>query len=187
MTEFQDKDKEQIIYLNNIANGDQQAFKKIFDIYSQKVYNYSLKYLHSDSLAKNAVQDIFLKIWENRIILPEIKDFNNWLFRILRNYLINTLKKAASEKQILDEIKSSFVYDDEAVKNNLLEKERLLDRLHVSISELPAQRQKVFTLCHFKNKSYSEIADILNITTSTVNDHMVKAMKYLRKTLLFFL
>ncbi len=172
--------------LQNISRGDQVSFKKLYNLYYSHVYSYSLTYLRSDSLAKDCVQDVFLKIWEKRSELSDINDFKPWLFRVVKNYLLNTLKKAASEKNIREEIISTFPINyEEIIETEMIsETDRKITRIKKLISELPEQRQKVFTLCRIEEKSYIEVAEQLNISKSTVNDHMVKAMKHLRKALL---
>ncbi len=162
-----------------VARGNQQAFKELFDIFHPLIFHFSKRYLRSEYLAEEAVQDIFLKIWIKRESLVYVEDFSAWLFRLSRNYLLNVLKKASRENRIKDEIKLTLDEKDEE-SDQLLGQNEDIALLGKIMSMLPPQRQEVFRLCRFEEKSYDEVARVLGISKSTVNDHMVKAMKFVK-------
>ncbi len=165
--------------INLIAKDNQLAFKQIFDLYHTRLYHFAKKYLKSEHFAEEAVQDIFLKLWEKREELNLIEDFSSWLFQLSRNYLLNILKRAAKESRIKEEIRKTMDPLVEHVDTQLFEKESF-SLLRDIVATLPSQRQEIFRLCRFEEKSYEETARIMGISKSTVNDHMVKAMKYLK-------
>lgn len=162
-----------------ISEGNQQAFKELFDLYHKRIFQFAMKYLRSELLAEEAVQDVFLKIWEKREELVLVDDFSSWVFQLTKNYLLNTLKRSCNEARIKDEISKTLIYAEE-INNDLLVEKETTDMLHNMIAELPAQRQEIFKLCRFEQKSYEEAAVVMGISKSTVNDHMVKAMKFLK-------
>lgn len=165
--------------LRLIAGGNQIAFKQVYDRYYVRIFHFAKKYLRSEHLAEEAVQDVFLKLWEKREKLVHVEDFSPWLFRLSRNYLLNILTRASNENRIKEEIKKTLNDTSEHEDTPLIEKERT-DLLWELISMLPSQRRQIFTLCHLEEKSYEETARMMGISKSTVNDHMVKAMKYLK-------
>ena len=169
-------EKERLIL---ISEGNQQAFKELFDFYHVRIFQFAVKYLRSEQLAEEVVQDVFLKIWEKREELVFVDDFSSWVFQMTRNYLLNTLKRASTETRIKDEI-SKTITDTETIDNDLLADKETTDMLYTIIAELPTQRQEIFKLCRIEQKSYEEAALVMGISKSTVNDHMVKAMKYLK-------
>jgi RNA polymerase sigma-70 factor (family 1) len=171
-----DSEKERNIL---ISEGNQQAFKELFDFYHVRIFQFAMKYLRSHHLAEEAVQDVFLKIWEKREELALVDDFSSWVFQLARNYLLNVLKRASTETRIKDEISKTITYTA-TIDNDLLAEKDTTDKLHAIIAELPTQRQEIFKLCRFEQKSYEEAAVVMGISKSTVNDHMVKAMKYLK-------
>jgi len=177
-TSFDDIDREKKL-ISLIVSNNQLAFKQIFDLYHVRLFHFAKKYLRSEHLAEEAVQDIFLKLWEKREELDNVEDFSSWLFQLTRNYLLNILKRAANENRIKEEIRKTMDAPAEYADKQLLEKESLT-LLHDVVATLPSQRQKIFRLCRFEEKSYEETARIMGISKSTVNDHMVKAMKYLK-------
>lgn len=165
--------------INLIAEESQYAFKEIFDTYHLRIFLFAKKYLKSSHLAEEAVQDVFLKIWEKREELKMVKDFPSWLFQLTKNHLLNTLKKASNDNRIKEEIKATMEVCVDQMDKQLIDKEKS-DLLHEVIDTLPTQRQEIFRLCRLEEKSYEEVAQIMGISKSTVNDHMVKAMKYLK-------
>jgi RNA polymerase sigma-70 factor (ECF subfamily) len=162
-----------------LAKGNQVAFKTIFDYYHARIFFFSKKYLRSDYLAEEAVQDIFLRIWEKREELLTVENFEAWLLQLSRNYLLNILKKASTENKIKEKIGKTIQTTTSYEDDHLIEKERS-DTLFKVMASLPAQRKEVFRLCRIEEKSYDEVAQMMGISKSTVNDHMVKAMKHLK-------
>jgi len=162
-----------------ISEGNQLAFKQIFDLYHTRIFHFSKKYLRSEHLAEEAVQDVFLKLWEKQEELIRIENFSSWLFQLTRNHVLTILKRASNEIRIKEEILKTAKIQTENEYEQIFEKESF-DLLHKIVAMLPSQRQKVFKLCCFEEKTYEETAQMMGISKSTVNDHMVKAMKYLK-------
>ena len=75
--------------LNLVSEGDESAFRVIFNHYSDKLYNYARKITDNEELAEELVMDAFLKIWCNREELSKINNFDSYLFTIVRNQAIN--------------------------------------------------------------------------------------------------
>ena len=125
------------------------------------------------------MQDVFLKIWNNRHSIDTEKSFRSYLFKIAENKVYDFFRKAARDKKkehVLFEIASSEYVPVEDImssdaKTVLLEK---------AIESLSPQRQQVFRLCKLEGKSYKEVSEILGISASTISDHIVKATKSIR-------
>ena len=78
-----------------LKNHNEQAFRKLFDIYYREIYTFSLSLLKNIELAEENVQDVFLKIWLHRENLDLQQSFKSYLFTIARNQAFNFLNKAA--------------------------------------------------------------------------------------------
>jgi RNA polymerase sigma-70 factor (ECF subfamily) len=178
-TTFDSTDREKEL-IGLIVRGNQLAFKRIFDLYHERIFCFAKKYLRSECLAEEAVQDVFLKLWEKREELIRVEDFSSWMFQLTRNYLLNILKRASNESRVKEEIRKTMETYDVRQEEQLFEKEKF-DLLLQVVAMLPSQRQEVFRLCRLEEKSYEETAQMMGISKSTVNDHMVKAMKYLKR------
>ena len=165
--------------LLQLKGGDSQAFRSIYDRYKDRLGHSLLRLMKSEELAEEVLQDIFLKIWEHRTSIDPSRPFKSYLFRIAENRVYDLFRRATKEAEILKEIiaANSELYTH--VEEGLIEKENtaFLERL---LSQLPNQRKRVFTACKLEEKSYQEVADELGISVNTVNDHVQKAMQYLR-------
>ena len=80
-----------------ISKDSDEAFHIIYDKYKNTIYRVAIKSLKSPVLAQEIVQDVFLKVWFERKNLVNINSFENWLFIVARNHLLNQLKKIAKE------------------------------------------------------------------------------------------
>lgn len=155
------------------------AFRKLFDMYHNDIYTYSLSILKSKELAEENVQEVFLKIWMNRENLDEGKSFKAFLFTIARNQAFNILSKAANDTALLEEIfyKSQKSYDqaDYSIREELCKK---LEKQ--ALKKLSPKRKVIFKMSRKQGKTYEEISEELGISVNTVKNQMAKALESLR-------
>ena len=176
-------EKELIIRLKQ---GSKEAFTTLYKQYWKQVYDFSCLYLTSVSAAEEVVQEVFIKVWESREFLREDDNFKGLLFIITRNMIFNQHRKKLNEDfyrvTVLATMEKSYDIEDEIETNNLREYIDLL------IEELPPRRREIFNLSRKENKSYKEIALLLNISEKTVENQIHEALKFLKKniTLLLF-
>ncbi|QNL51670.1 RNA polymerase sigma-70 factor [Olivibacter sp. SDN3] len=170
------------LWVKALKKGEQSAFENLFHHYKRMVYYGLYKLVHLPQVAEELTQDVFLKIWDKRAELDEHKSFAALLYRISANLAIDFYRKAAADARLREElIKSATIHDDPFNKSNLSEHESLIRE---ALQKLPPRRRRVFELCKLEGKSYHEVATILNISPGTVNDHIVKAVRFLRMELL---
>ena len=174
------QEKEMLI-VRALVEGDQDAFLQIFEQYHRGLYVHILRFVKSPDVAADLVQDVFVKVWENRAQIKVECSFRGYLYRIAKNHLINFLKRATKEKHIKQEI---LKYSDSFHNQNeeqviLSDFELFADR---AIASLPPQRQVVFKLFKAGN-DYHEIAAQMGISKHTVRDHLAKATKFIKQFL----
>ena len=166
-----------------LKEGDEKAFVALYNKYHRKIYYSALKISQSEVVAQDITQDVFMKVWETRAMLDPCKNFEAYITVSCRNAIFNVYKKAANEEAIkkelqqFAEVSESYGEDEDFYETykNLLDK---------AIAELPPQRRTVFEWCKLKEKTYDEVAHKMNISRSTVQDHVVKANKFIREYLL---
>lgn len=170
--------------LDKVANGDEEAFKLLYDHYRQKIYAYACHLTSSTILADEVVQEVFLKVWLNRHKLPEISNFNAWLYTITRNHLFDALKRTAREtinrKALLREIPDAVSNADDIVLNK--ENDKLLQQ---ALARLSSQQQIIYHLSRNQGMKYDEIARQLQIAPNTVKVHIVNALRTIREYIRF--
>lgn len=175
------KSFEEVLLISELKNHNEQAFSKLFDMYYQDIYGYSISLLKSKDIAEENVQEVFLKVWLHRESLELDKSFKSFLYTIARNQAFNTLSKAANAAVVKEEIfyKSQLSYNqaDYAIREEDCKKLR-----KQAIKNLPPKRRQIFKMSR-KGKTYEEISQELGISIHTVKNQMSKALESLR---LFF-
>lgn len=167
--------------LLRIAKGDEKAFRVFFDHYKERFYAVALKMSRSDDVAQEMVQEIFLKVWQNRTALTDITKPDNYFFTVLYRQVYRYYKKLALERRLLKLIADSPAFQnitDETVLAQ--ESERLINE---AIARLPKQQQLVFRLSKQEGLSREQIAEKLQISPNTVRNHLAEAMQSIRSYL----
>ena len=160
----------------SLKQSSKDAFTALYKQYWKQVYNFSRLYLTSADAAEEVVQEVFIKIWETREFLREDDHFKGLLFIITRNLIFNRHRKNMNE-----DFYKVTVLAAEIDAHNLQE---YIDRL---IDELPPRRREIFNLSRKEQKSYKEIALLLNISEKTVENQISEALKYLKKNITLLL
>ena len=166
-----------------LVEGDEEAFVALYKKYHRKIYYTTLKMTQSDDVAQDVTQTVFIKIWETRATLNPNHNFDAYISVICRNVIFDLFRKATQEeivKKELQQFAEMSKYDEE--DDDFDETYKIL--LDKAIAALPPQRRMVFEQCKLQEKTYDEVATSLNISRSTVQDHIVKANKFIREYLL---
>jgi len=156
------------------------AFEGLFEQFSQKLYRFSYSYLKSESESEDVVQEVFLKIWENRASLKTGTSFQSYLFTIAFNSIRKSFNKKARQDQFHTDL-----FDFLSVNNSSLENhpdyETLLSKLDAAIDQMPARRKEIFLKRKKEGKSVHDIADDMKISPKTVENQITEAMNYLKR------
>jgi RNA polymerase sigma-70 factor (ECF subfamily) len=165
--------------LKQVSTGDREAYKRLFDYYYPKVNVFLVKLLHDTDVSEDISQDIFVRIWLMRNILTEINSFGAYLYKMTRNSALSYLRK---KKCDTTPIESLDVAEDYAIDEAYIAKEKQY-RIEQIVNQMPIRRRKVFVLSRMEGLSNSEIAEKLNISTKTVENHLNLALREIRQTL----
>lgn len=159
------------------------AFDKVYQIYSHKLYSFVFKILKSDSEAEDIVQEVFVKIWESREKLSDHKLLNSYLFTIAYNHSIDLIRKRIHNNKYLEHLKNAAILQESVSEITDLEYNELSSQVEGLIHQLPERQREVYLLHREEGLTYPEIAEKLGISKNTVENHMVKALKYLRENM----
>lgn len=169
--------------LTRLKNGDIKAFDRIYELYSHKLYSFVFKILKNESEAADIVQEVFVKIWESRDKLGDYQLLNSYIFTIAYNFSISLIRKRISSNKYLERLKNSSILVTAPACINEIEFKELNIQVEELISNLPDRQKQVFLLHRENGLSYAEIAEQLGISKNTVENHMVKALRYLRENM----
>ena len=173
----------EILLVKGLINGNEKAFRKLFDSYSNDLYKFSLSMVCSKTYAEEIVQDVFMKVWIKRESLNPEMSFKSYIFTITRNKSIKFLKKAANNRKLREEI---FYKNQKFINStDLYVRELELEFLKKeALDKLSPRRRLIFEMSRNENKSYEDIANELGISISTVRNQMSKSLEILRDFIL---
>jgi RNA polymerase sigma-70 factor (ECF subfamily) len=167
-------------WLARIKVGDQQAFAELYRAYSDKLYRSLLRLVKSEPMAEELLQDIFVQFWEKRESIDIQSGLQAYLLRIGENKVYDFYRKLKRDQKLLAVVKAAASENYIQIGENLLSEENT-ELLRRAIETLPPQRRQVFEYCKLQGRSYQETSELLGISSSTINDHIVKATKAIRK------
>jgi RNA polymerase sigma-70 factor (ECF subfamily) len=163
-----------------ISVGQKPAYQELFERYAQRIYNFSLAYLKNKGDAEELVQDVFLKIWEKREMLDHSKNIKSFIFKIAVNTIYDFMRRKNIENAFNDFSKANFNSETENTWHTVIF-EDMQQNLQSLILQLPEQQQKIFKLSKTEGLSNDEIAASLNLSKRTVENHLYRAISFLKE------
>lgn len=167
-----------------IREGNEAAFKQLFHFYYASLCRYATGIISSAEDAEEIVQQVFLRIWERREALNITVSFKAYLYRSVHNASLNHKQRRKNDVRF-DDLPLRIVHAAEVSHEmdvKLLEKE-----IGKALNSLPEQCRKIFELSRFEELKYREIAELLDISIKTVENHMGKALRIMREQLSAYL
>jgi len=136
--------------------------------------------------AKDIVQDVFVKIWQNYEQIKPIKDFKSYIFKAVQNSSLNYLRYRKNMEHSKTSIAClNLEYHDES--DEIEDKEVIYNKIHQAVDKLPEKWHKAFILSKYDKLKYYEIAEKMNISIKTVEKYISKALNLIRLELKSFL
>uniref|UniRef100_F4C868 RNA polymerase, sigma-24 subunit, ECF subfamily n=1 Tax=Sphingobacterium sp. (strain 21) TaxID=743722 RepID=F4C868_SPHS2 len=174
---------DEINRIKRLKEGCTRTFQDIYTQFRHPVYSYLVKKTQSEENAKEIMQLTFIKFWRYCSHLSSELPITTQLFRITRTCLIDFLREKAHERAVKLSLSHDLSHriDPELPPLSNLAYEDLIKHL----DNLPPIRKKVFYLSKVEGYSNKEIAAQMNISVKTVEDHMTKALKKLRSSIVF--
>jgi RNA polymerase sigma factor (sigma-70 family) len=168
-----------------IQNGKYEAMELFFNRYYTPLCRFGLSYEKNACLVEEKVADIFIQLWTNRNILDKIKNPKSYIYVIVKNSL-KTARRAELFHQQIDETKTinsmfSPSREQEIIENE--QKEMNTNLIREILEIIPKKSRQAFELSRIDGLKYKEIAEILNVTPKTVENHVGIALKYISRAL----
>ena len=166
-----------------IADGDQRAFRLLFDCFSHKLIEFALAMLKAKDAATEVVDEVFVKIWRNHRQISSIQNLKIYLYTATKNTALNYISKKAKE-QITEPFDFINVQlrDEECPEQQMITSE-IFKKIRSAIDELPPRCKMIFKLVREDGLKYREVAEILNVSVNTVDAQMVIAVKRISEKL----
>ncbi|HVI44122.1 MAG TPA: sigma-70 family RNA polymerase sigma factor [Chitinophaga sp.] len=163
--------------LARVAADDEYAYKLLFDHHWNRIYQVALSFLKNHEEAKDAVQLVFIRLWEKRDRLPEVNNFDAWLFIMARNTIINQLNKQVTATGEVEDVLPEDYLTPEAV----MEYKQTAMLIAEAVAMLPPQQSLIFHLSREQGLTHPQIAAQLNIAPATVKSHIIRALNAVRE------
>jgi RNA polymerase sigma-70 factor (family 1) len=162
--------------------GDMLAFDTIYKKYSGRIFYFAFNLLKNKEDAENIVQEVFIKFWENRENIRLHNSFSSYIFAITHNTSIDLIRKKLKDSKFKDHLFSIQERFENPIQANLEFNESQKHVLEV-IDKLTKRQRQVYLMHHEEGFTYHEIADKLDISVNTVENHMAAALRILREKL----
>jgi len=172
--------------LQAIRQGDKGAFEQLFKVHYASLCRYAYTFLKDAHEAEEAVQAVFMTIWERREALAVSISLKAYLYQMVQNKSLNQLKHE-KVKDAYKEYNYAQMSQNHSHASHLTIQNELTERIERAIDELPEQCRKIFRMSRVDELKYNEIAEILEISPKTVENQMSKALKHLRERLAEYL
>ncbi|GAB3360911.1 RNA polymerase sigma-70 factor [Arachidicoccus ginsenosidivorans] len=172
---------EQLLQL--MTTGSENAFTVLYSRYHNKLYNFAFQLSGSAEEAKDVVHDVFSCLWEKRDSFQGKEIFASYLFKMIRNYSIDHLRRFSKKMQILHEL--TPVVNETAGADQWVICKELEQKIQASLNLLPPRQKEIFILHRQQGLKYTEIAAALGLSKSTVENHFSRAIEKLRKSFEF--
>lgn len=158
-------------------------FADIFKTHEYRLYTLALRLTKSDLYAKDIIQEVFLKLWEQRDSLRSIENVEAWLYRLTENKVIDFLRKAAADGRLREKLWNKLPSQQQP--EPAVEVKEYDYIIQQAIDQLPPQRKLIWYLNREEGLNYQQIANELHISRHTVKNQLSTALQTLRSKLGF--
>lgn len=167
------------VLVGRLRNGDDVALTELYNLYWQMLFVSCYNILKNKELCEDIIQDVFMNIWHNREKLEIKISLKGYLYACVRYQVFNQFRKNKDKIHVefFDNLDQRFQY---ATPETEMMHNELLQQISFIVETLPEKCQMVYKLSREENLSHKAIAEHLNISTKTVENHISKALQVIR-------
>lgn len=164
-----------------IQEGNKDAFNRLFRSLYPELKAYGLKISQREDLVQEAVQRLFIKLWERRKRLGSVQSVKGYILKAFRRTLIDLLTAEQKRTTLATTAPFSFQLSPEDLKIHQQEQEKQAEQISMLLQKLPENQREVIYLRFYNRLSYPEIAEIMGMNYQTVRNYGSKAIRALIK------
>ena len=166
-----------------IKNGDKESYSNFFRACYEHYVRFAYRYVKSKDQACDLVQEAFIKLWKNREQLDPAKSLKSYMLTIVRNLSLNHIRDHKNKLESIDDREISLdaliIHQEQNTNDSYIKQTvKVIKKL---IKKLPERQREAFELSRFDGLQHDEIAEVMNISARTVNNHIVSACNTLRE------
>lgn len=179
-------EEEDIILWTSFKDGDKPAFEKLFNRYYTVLVNYGHKFSHDNFILEESIQDLFIKLWKNRLNLGDPPKVKLYIFKAFRTILFRKVKNAASRSTVdLDDEHYDFSFtlapDQKLIEDENSEEVR--KTVQTALSLLTSRQREAIYLRFYEEMSYEQVAEMLQMNVGGTYKLFYRAFDRLRESL----
>lgn len=166
-----------------LKEGDMDAYETIYNEYWPRLYGYVYNRLKSKEVAEEIIQEVFFSLWKKHKELQLTHSLAAYLFTAVKYQLLNYLKSDRIRRIYLSHVAQSPGQQSDNSNEEHIAASDLKNAMEKEVSRLPEKCQQVFRMSRHEHLSVTDIANTLNISHKTVENHLTKALRQLRMVL----
>ncbi len=164
--------------IEELNKGNKEAFRLLFEKYGKRLYHFSLKYLRDKEDSEDLLNEVFLKIWENRGTLKTNTSFQAYLFTIAYNNIRKRFLKKSKEEKYIQIFAEEYI-SESSINEDSLDYLQFVNKIEKIVNLLPPRRREIFNLSYKEELKNEEIADRLGISIQFVKNQLSIARKFI--------
>ena len=164
--------------IEELNKGNKEAFRLLFEKYGKRLYHFSLKYLRDKEDSEDLLNEVFLKIWENRGTLKTNTSFQAYLFTIAYNNIRKRFLKKSKEEKYIQIFAEEYIAESSNNEDSL-DYLQFINKIEKVVNLLPPRRKEIFNLSYKEELKNEEIADKLGISIQFVKNQLAIARKFI--------
>lgn len=170
-------------WCRRLKASDRAAYARVFEALYDPLFRYVCSITKEAASARDVTQDVFIRLWEVRDSLDPSQSLEAYLYRMARNRAYNHERRLQTRTEKEDAVREQSTAQPAAPEQPdiLTDAQRLEDRLQHWIDQLPDRQREALILSRYEGLSHDTIAEVMEISSRTVNNHIVRALKRLRK------
>lgn len=166
-----------------LRQGNMLAFDTIYKRYSGKLFYFVVRYVKQETDAEEIIQEVFIKLWENRHKIETDTSFDSFLFTITYNSMISFIRKQLNEKRHLENLNTEQTTNETDDLTDEIHFKELQSQIQSLLNNLTPRQREIFYLSREEGMTHDEIAKKLGVSANTVKNHIVTTLAFLRSHL----
>ena len=169
------------VLIEGLIRGDDSAYKHLYQLYYVPLFTYLNTISGCMEMSKDLSQQVFIKLWKKRESLSINYSLKKYIFKIGYNLFLDLQEKKKKDFKLLEQLKHDALHEITEIPDDNFDQK--VSFILSEVNKLPRQCKTVFLLAKKDGLKYREISEELNISVKTVERHMNKALRKLRKSL----
>ena len=160
-----------------IVSGNEEAFRKVYHHFYKKLLQFGFVLTRQKEVAEELVEDVFIKFWKNKNSVENIRNLKVYLYTATKNTCLNYLSSKANENITRPFDAINIEIAGTLSPDQILIYRETYTKIKTTIETLPPRCKMIFKLIREDGLKYKEVAEILNLSLSTVETQMTIAIR----------